>query len=98
MRRYWIDDVNINDIRFYNEKAKQEFGIIQCREEFLGKESISNFLLDNGLNVKGIHPIKSIEIKKQFSRSNLFSFLGKIKKNLYYSNRLKEQNYQSKMA
>lgn len=93
----WLESVSLRDIDQYNKKAKQLFGIIQCRREFRGTEGVTQYLKQKRFENLEVYKIP-IENSTFYSlKSKVYSFWGYIKKRLFYSLSKKEREFQEMM-
>ncbi|MFK7933263.1 MAG: class I SAM-dependent methyltransferase [Saprospiraceae bacterium] len=78
----WLKTIATDEIFQLNEKAKNEFGIIQCRSEFQESEQLNNYFKSNNFKITNIKPIDEISVQKRHSfnktKSGIYTKIGKL--------------------
>ena len=77
----WLEQTTFEEINKINKKAKDFFGIIQCRPEFHGIEATKIFFKNRHFDFQASYQLKSQTVLKNRAEylSTLFTKLGKLK-------------------
>ena len=99
----WLDVVDRERARAINEKCKKSFGIIQSSHDYLHIADWKNLLTETGFTCELEIPVSEIQATKErmsipLFRSNLYTFIGKMKASLSPSMRQNWTRYTTEMA